>query len=294
MNFDNVFPYNQIREETIDGQAMIWYPKTYVRAIDLPDGEYKGKYAWQISQYPEEGFHVHRAFIDNEGKERDGFYLGKYEASNQNGIPGSVNGATPWVNISVSDAIAACEKLNTNAAKEEKSGWHIENCFEFWYVNLLILIELSNPDTYTIIGAGGQGSLQKCGSTNAIWRGLYEHWSNTWEIVDGCKMDGNGIVQIWNTTGKTYISTGKKLIDKGIARGSGEGYNLSDTFIPADDGQGSTFEATTSDHVWTGANTLTRLGGGWYQGAKGGSFSFSGDAVDADTRDTFGFRLAKY
>lgn len=295
INLDDTFPYNAIKDVTIDGQAMIWYPKTYVRALELPEtAQYAGKYAWQISEFPQEGFHVHRAFIDSSGKERDGFYLGKYEASNQSGVPGSIAGATPWVNINTPTAIAACKKRNTDASNDAKTGWHIENCFEYWYVSLLMLIDLGNADTYTAIGAGGQGSLQKCGSTNAVWRGLYEHWANVWEIVDGCKMDGNGIVQIWDTTGETYVSTGKKLADSGIARGSGTGYDLSDTFIPAADGKGSSFSATTSDGVWTGSNTVTYLGGGWSYGSSDGAFTFFGGDGASSSYAGLGFRLAKW
>lgn len=37
INLDDTFPYNAIKDVTIDGQAMIWYPKTYVRALELPE-----------------------------------------------------------------------------------------------------------------------------------------------------------------------------------------------------------------------------------------------------------------
>ena len=44
INLGNTFPYNAITDVTIDGQAMIWYPKTYVRALELPDkAQYDGK-----------------------------------------------------------------------------------------------------------------------------------------------------------------------------------------------------------------------------------------------------------
>lgn len=290
MNFNNIFPYNQIHEGTIDDQKMIWFPKTYVRGENLYDGQFKGKYAWQVSEYPRPFFHVHRAFIDSNGHERDGFWLGKYEASNQNGLPASVPNVLPWTNISTTDAIATAKLRNRNG----QSGWHIQNCFEYWFVSLLMMIELGTPDFYTNIGAGGQGGLQKCGSTNAVWRGLHEHWANAWEIVDGVKMDANGIVQVFDKTGEHYVSTGKKLADAGIARGSTTGVDFSDAFIPADDSQGSRFSSTLSDGCWTGTNTITLLSGSYNEGTNAGGFTFYGGWTASQSGGHVGFRLAKY
>lgn len=292
MNFNNVFPYNQIHEATIDGQRMIWFPKTYVRGENLYDGQFKGKYAWQVSEYPRPFFHVHRAFIDSNGHERPGFWLGKYEASNQNGLPASVPNVLPWVNISTTDAIATAKLRNRNG----QSGWHIQNCFEYWYVSLIMMIELGTPDFCTAIGMGGTGSLQKCGTTNAVWRDLYEHWANTWEIVNGCRTDANKVIQLWDRTGEHYVSTGKVLADAGIARGSGSGIYFSDAFLPVDDGSKSTFSGTLSDGVGIGANSIALLGGSFYEKGSAGGFTFWAGGWNQDVvgGEHVGFRLAKY
>ena len=290
MNFNNIFPYNQIHEGTIDDQKMIWFPKTYVRGENLYDGQFKGKYAWQVSEYPRPFFHVHRAFIDSNGHERDGFWLGKYEASNQNGLPASVPNVLPWTNISTTDAIATAKLRNRNG----QSGWHIQNCFEYWFVSLLMMIELGTPDFCTKIGMGGTGSLQKCGSTNAVWRGLYEHWANTWEIVDGCRTDANKVIQLWDRTGEHYVSTEKVIADAGIARGSVNGVYFSDAFLPVDDGSKSTFSGTTSDGAYAGANSITLLGGSFNEKANAGGFTFYTGWSAATKGAHVGFRLAKY
>lgn len=297
LNFNDVFPYNAIETVTRDGQKMVKYPKTYVKCIDGPDGSaYAGKRCWLISEFPKEGFHVHPAFM-NAGQELDYFLLGAYEASNNNGKPESLPDKTPWVNINTTDAIAKCLLRNTGAAGSEQYGWHIESIYEYQFVSLLMLIELGNADVQTAIGNGninGSGCV-KTGTTNAVWRGLHEHWANAWEIVDGLKTGASGQALIWDKNGNhTYCDTGKVIADKGFAKGATESYDLGDVFIPADDGSGGTYSASTGDGVWTGSNTVCYLGGGWHHGAQAGAFAFHVYSGASDSAGDLGFRLAKY
>ena len=298
LNFNNVYPYNKIEEVTVDGQKMIKFPKTYVKSGTAPDGStYAGKRVWMISEFPKDGFHVHPAFMHN-GQELDYFLLGKYEASKDaNNKPQSLAGKTPWVSITTPDAIAKCQLRNTGAAGSEQYGWHIETIYEYQLVSLLMLIELGAPDVQTLIGSGninGSGVVST-GSSNAVWRGLCDHWADAWEIVDGLKTGANSQVLIWDNLGnQTYIDTGVVVQDKGFANQQGLNYNLGDLLIPADDGSGSTFSGSTSDGVWVAANCVCYLGGSWINGAQVGAFTFYVTNAASISYTLIGFRLAKY
>ena len=297
INFDNVFPFNQIETVTRDGQEMVKYPKTYIRCFTAPDGsKYAGKRCWMLSEFAQPGFHVHPAFM-NEGQELDCFLSGAFEASNNGGKPESKSGKTPWVNISYTDAVAKCLLRNTGAPGSEQYGWHIETVYEYHFLSLLMLIEKGTPDMQTAIGSGninGSGCVAT-GSTNATWRGRHECWANAWEIVDGLKTGSSGQALIWDKNGNhVYHDTGKIIADKGFAKGSTDNYDLGDLFIPADDGEGGTYSGSTADGVWTAANCVLYLGGSWYDGARDGAFAFYSYCGASYSDSSIGFRLGKY
>ena len=298
IDFTNVFPMNKIETVTRDGQQMVKYPKTYMKKITGPAGsKYAGRPCWLLSEFPSDDSHIHPAFM-NGGKELDYFLRGSYEASNNgSGIPQSLTGKTPWVNISYTDALAACLKRNTGAAGSEQYGWHMSTFYEYEFASLLMLIEYGNPDMQSMIGSGninGSGCVAT-GSTNAVWRGLHEHWGNSWEIVDGLKTGSSGQVLIWDKLGNhEYQDTGKIVADKGFATGSTDKYDLGDVFIPADDGQGGTYSGSTGDGVWTGSNTVCYMGGSWLDGAQDGAFTFDVLSTASDSNSDIGFRLSKY
>ena len=298
LNFDDVFPYNKFEEVTRDGQAMIKIPKVYVKAgYTSPTAEMPEKYGWWISEFPQEGFHCHPAFMLN-GEELDYFLLGKYEASNDGASKAqSLSGKTPWVNITTPNAIAACLRRNTGVAGSEQYGWHLESIYEYQLISMLMLIELGTPDVQTVIGSGninGSGVVAT-GSTNAKWRGICEHWANAWEICDGFKTGASGQALIWDKNGnQTYVDTGKIVADKGFARGKGTDYDFADVFVPVDDGKGSTYSGSTADGVWTAANCVLYLGGSWAYGARDGAFTFYSYRAASYSYSDIGFRLAKY
>ena len=160
-----------------------------------------------------------------------------------------------------------------------------------------MLIEMGAPDVQSIIGSGNSSS-SACvttGTTNAVWRGIYDHWADAWEICDGLKTGASGQVLIWDKNGnQTYIDTGKVVADKGFASGSTDQYSLDELFIPSDDGSGKAFSASTADSVWTRSNTVLYLGGSWYHGAIDGLFTFNVNSGASYSSSTLGFRLAKY
>lgn len=298
LNFDDVYPYNALEVVTRDGQQMMKFPKIYVKGGTYPDtATYAGKRYWMISEFPQDGFHVHPAFM-YKGKALDYVLIGQYEASNDgSGKAQSLVGKTPWVNIDTPSARAACLKRNTGEAGSEQYGWHIETVYEYQLITLLMLIELGAPDVQSIIGSGninGSGVVAT-GSTNAVWRNFHEHWANAWEICDGLTTGASCQVLIWDKDGnQTYKGTGVVVQDKGFASKRGDGYDLDDLFIPADDGKGAAFSASTADGVWTGSNTVLYLGGSWVTGAGAGAFTFHVADAASYSHSHIGFRLAKY
>lgn len=297
LDFNNVYPYNAIETVTRDGQKMVKIPKFYVKGGLAPEGsQLAGKRVWMIAENKEDGYHCHPAFM-RAGQELDYFLIGAYEASNDgSGKPQSLPGKTPWVNINTPNAISACTKRNTGTG--EQAGWHIENVYEYQAISLLILIEIGAPDVQDIIGNGNiGGSSVTTGTTNAIWRGIHEHWANAWEICDGFKTGATGQVLIWDKNGnQAYIDTGKVVADRGFASGSTDQYSLDELFIPSDDGSGKAFSASTSNCLWeANKNCVLYLGGSWYNVNEScGLFTFSVGLSASYSGGEVGFRLAKY
>ena len=74
-------------EDGSNGQVMVWQPKFYYKTVPLKmdpitDGEgyHLRKVNYYISDEPLDGFKVHPAFLDADGNEVDGYYIGAYEA----------------------------------------------------------------------------------------------------------------------------------------------------------------------------------------------------------------------
>ena len=298
INFDNVFPYNKIQEVTVDGQKMIKFPKTYVKSGYAPEeSQYAGKRVWMISEFPQDGYHVHPAFM-HKGKELEYFLLGAYEASKgSDNKPETLAGKVPWVNISYNDAVSACKRRNTGESGSEQYGWHTMNVYEWNFVSMLMLIELGTPDVQTAIGSGNSNSSAAVttGSSNAVWRGLHEHWGNVWEITDGLQTDGNGNAMIWDNKGyETWVSTGVKIENKGFAVKEGDNFSFMDLLIPGDDRSGTTYTASTTDGLHPEVNCVLHTGGDWSHGAYCGVFDFFATFTAAGGSSHIGFRLAKY
>lgn len=297
----NVYPYDAIADATIDGQAMVWIPKFYVKYGTIPTGrENEGKKAHWISEKPLSGFHVYPAFV-KDGAEIAGFYIGAYEAYNAgSSIAGSASGKSPWVNITNPSAISVCNARNTDSTQESKRGWHLQNIYEVHAINLLQLIEWESPDAQAKVGTGNVSSSAAVatGNSNAVWRGIHEWWGNVWEHVDGLKTDANGVYQIFSNQGDgTYVSTGVTNPGEGwiteVSEANGTNFDLSDVFLPSAT-NGTESNGTYGDYHWTGKSTVLYRSGSWDYGSGCGSFTSFVYNAASGSGSNVGFRLAKY
>ena len=294
IDFNNTYPWSDIREVTIDGQAMVWIPKFYVKTGKFTSGTYTGKKFWLVSGEKLSGYHVHPAFMRN-GVEKDGFYIGKYFAwSEGSGKAGSAAGKSCWVNINQTAAKNACLARNDGSASGDKAGWHLKTIYEWAAIQLLCLIETGSPNVQSAIG---YGSAAVSGNSNAKWRGICDMWCGYWEHTDGYYTDGSNKIFIFNNTNNgSYVNTG--LTSQGgwikdVADAKGTNFDCGDIFLPQTMTSSET-DATFSDYAWSGSNCVVYTGGIANYGSQTGLFTWAVLGGASYSNSILDFRLAKY
>lgn len=288
-----------IEDVTIDSQSMVKIPKFYYKVEILPGGDQTGKKAWLVSDSPVTGFTLHPAFMDG-GVEIDQFYYGKYEATNDGGTKaGSASGVAPLVSIDFLTMQGRCTARNTGGV----AGFHMLNIHELSAVQMLCLIENGGPDVQSSIGAGNTASSAavNTGTSNAVWRGIYELWGNVQCAVDGVQWDTTNQFKVFDRLGNgTYVSTGVTASATdgwitGLHDDSGTGFDLSSAFF------GETFDGTESngtfgDYEYSPDLTEDNVcyhGGHWGYGSHAGLFGLGLGSVASFSNTNVGFRLAK-
>ena len=306
VDFNKREPWSSIQTVTIDGQEMVRIPKFYIKVGKNKDD----KKCWWVSPTPRKGYHIHPAFM-HQGQELDQFYIGAYEAYNVgDGTAGSVKDKTPWVSITFNRAQTACDARNKQGGAH--LGWHMQNYYERSAVALLCMLEIGTPDAQGKIGAGNSSSnaAVATGSSNASWRGIHEFWGNVWEWCDGFKTasDGKTILVHDNKGYGNYINTGISLPVttvngcgiNAMQDATGEGFDLSDMFIPSQvNGTASpsgAASATFRDGYWMNTGDVRALdcSGDWDSGASCGLFTFDADIAPSGSGRNVGLRLAKW
>lgn len=226
VNLSNVWPYNAIKEVTVDGQKMVRIPRIYVRSANLEEGPYKGKVAYHISPWDLYGFHVHPAFM-NKGVAAKALDLSCFEASkDSSGKPASVSTTAFWQQINRADAIAACNKRNIAGGSADQTGWH---CWDIYCQHLLarlMLIELGTTNIPT-----------KEDGTDYVYRGIHFPAGNssnpTW--LPGLGNIGDKIYLYDNSGNFQMVNTGVKAPANGwptsFSVNKGGNFDLGDVFV---------------------------------------------------------------
>jgi len=278
---------------------MVKIPKFYYKVGTLASGDQVGKKAWLVSDSPATGYALHPAFMDGE-VEIDQFWYGAYEASDDAGTAAkSISGVSPLVSIDFTAMQARCAARNTGGV----DGFHMLNIHELSAVEMLILIQNGGPDVQSTIGAGNTASSAavNTGSSNAVWRGIYEMWGNVFCAVDGIQWDTNNQIKIYDQNGNgTYVSTGvtASVTDgwtTGMHDDTGTGFDLGTSFL------GETFDSTETngsfgDYQYSPDLTEDNIcyhGGYWSSGSKAGLFYLHLIHDASYSYSYFGFRLAK-
>ncbi len=120
--------------------AFVEIPVTYVKTETLTSGPYIGKNCWWTADAPLDGFHVHPAFIGQDGKSHP-LQIASWLASNKDDVPFSEDkgyyAADYWNNVSYNDVHA--------------KGWMADgvrpyNIYDHHLLARLMLTEFGTPD----------------------------------------------------------------------------------------------------------------------------------------------------
>lgn len=293
LDFTKAWPFNKMVEQTVDGQAMVYIPKMYVKNEKLPDtATYAGKYAYLIAPDKiDDTWHVHPAFMNN-GKEMSGVQIGKYLASkDSSGKAASIKGASFWTNITRDDAHKAGLTRNVSGGTGEKTGWHMYNIYEHHLIARLMLIEYGSSNLQTLLTGSGSGMDAKYHGIEMVWGGAIYG-----ELFDGIDTLGTkGAVRIFKNDGsQTYVDTGITPCGTGwlkdVLHNKGTNYDLGDVFL-ASAADGTQANGSFGDYQWFRWRCV--FYSGWGSSAHYGPFCLSIYGA-SDSVGALGFRLAHY
>jgi len=302
-DFNNHPVWGDMGDVTVDDQAMVKIPKFYVKTGVAPAGsDQAGKKGWWVSDVDAPGFVVHPAFMDA-GVEIDQFYVGKYECCDDPDASGtkaaSLVDEAPLVSIDFPTMQDRCEARNTGGV----DGFQLWGIYHAAAIQLLALIELGTPDVQSAIAAGrvDESSAGNTGSTDAVYRGIYELWGNTRTMLDGLQLDGSHQVKIWDLDGnQNYQSTGVNTTSSNgwvvtLHDESGTDWDLSLIFLgkttTSTEGNG-----TLADYLYASDASQDNVcyhGGRWVDGSQAGLFCLNCSAVASRSHALIGGRLAK-
>lgn len=269
--------FGGIQDQMIDGQYMVKIPAFYVKRGTIAAGAYAGKKAMWVSDQPAAGFYLHPAF-KNAGADIAQFWVGKYQASQDERVVGSARAASkpgvmPMVNYPAVGLQGAC--LGRNQAGV--TGFGMFNIYQLAAIQWLVMIEMGGSDAQALIGSGNAKStvvaVDASDVATATWRGIVGLWGNVWECIDGFRLNANLQCEIWDRNGyqvwqtTTQYVTGSSYIVS-MSEAVGSGYDLRDVFAPGVLGVASD-SSYGRDIVYAGTGDVSPLYYGGY--SNGGS-----------------------
>ena len=210
LDVTDLFPWNKMEKRTVNGISMVFCPNIYVKTEVIPAGsDYAGKMAYMISEKPQDGFHIHPAFVKN----------------------GEVAGEGILWGTDILDLNAVSYNDLVTKAASHGSGFEPYNIYDHHMIARLMLIEAGSADIQTILG-GADG---KMGYT---WHGINNVWGGTstgfWFY--GLTTEGGTIHILSNKMDGTMIDTGISCSGKSgwikeCMTDKGANYDLSDVFL---------------------------------------------------------------
>ena len=313
--FDNLYPWNGMVRETVDGNEVVKIPKFWYKIEKT-----NSKLSIQIADTPRAGFNVspaHRA--RGSYPEQDYVYIGRYHSDSNYK---STSGVIPIANITRATA-------RTNQAAIG-SGYH-QLDFSLWItIWMLYLVEFANWNTQSMIGynCGNNSSKENTGSTDAMpyhtgtmqaskttygtgvqYRYIEDPWGNVLDWCDGITFGpdennnaGEGIYcfEDFENYSDSYSASGAVLV--------GRRANVSNYIQDFDQSNVSGFDwvlypgngdtASSQNQVPDGCSFNTSgvvlcVGGDYYRDANFGLFYLYGSNAASGQHGSIGVRLQK-
>lgn len=258
---------------------------TYIKTETLQSGPYAGKNCWWIADGPEEGFHVHPAFIGKDGQPHN-LQVASYIASNKSDTPYSEDKGQAysgyWNSISYNDV----------HAKGWMTGWaRPYSIYDHHFLARMMLTEFGTPDvqSQTVDGVAWTGA-------NRInYHGIYDPFGC---VSGGCWLDGlttlNGTYQVLAANGsRDMIETGISCPDISVwptncRVDQTNGINFGDLFI-ANSSNNSENSGSFADYQYLKSGYAFYLY--WNTKTRSGAFYLSNHSP-ANTIATLSWRVA--
>ena len=185
-------------------------PVTYVKTETLANGPYAGKNCWWIADGPETGFHVHPAFIGQDGQPHN-LQIASWIASNKNDIPFSEDKGNS------KDGYLNNISYNTVHAKGWMTGGaRPYNIYDHHFLARMMLTEFGTPD----VQSQTVDSVAWTGANRISYHGIHDPFGlpkyNEYYWLDGLTTL-NGTYQVLATDGSgNMVETGVSCPNTGV------------------------------------------------------------------------------
>lgn len=232
-DFDNVFPYNQMKREVIDGNVFVYVPAMFFR-IDYDENKKITGVAVSETQGSGDNWYATRPF-----------YYGAYGASSDGTVLKSVSGASRL--YSITRAVARTRSMNVG------TGYHQRDLYAGTILMFLWWIEFATKNSASVMTGCQYG--QKTGNTDTIYN--EEEGDNF--CVSGYNTSTSQMV--WHGI-EDFIGNGLEWEDgiTGNNTKGGEQYVSDDYTLYDDYSSGSKMSALSYKSPTTDGNCLEALG----------------------------------
>lgn len=313
--FDNLYPWNGMIRETVDGNEVVKIPKFWYKIEKT-----SSKLSIQIADAPRDGFNVspaHRA--RGSYPEQDYVYIGRYHSDSNYK---STSGVIPVANIT-----RATARINQAAIG---SGYY-QLDFSLWVtIWMLYLVEFANWNTQSMIGynCGNNSSKENTGSTDTMpyhtgtmqtskttygvgvqYRYIEDPWGNVLDWCDGITFGpdennnaGEGIYcfEDFADYSDSYNSANAVLVGRranvsnyiqDFDQSNINGFDW--VLYPGNGDTGSSQNQVPDGCYFVASGVVLRVGGYYYQSASRGLFYLYGYDAASYQNGYIGVRLQK-
>lgn len=336
---------NTYTEDGSNGQVMVYQPKFYYRRMplsveNLSKGQVIRHDSIIISAAKQGSFKIAPIFLDENGEELEYILLSAYEGTIANDKLASIANAKPTCNKTVAEMEAAAQARGT--------GWHITNMAAESANQMLEIVEFGSMNGQASLEAGicntsdnvntncsaltgstadlgnetgyATSTVTEINGTNTSYsdegkraisyRGVENPWGNTWHMIGGINIKGDG----QSLGGAPYICTDYNY-SPGLISSNYEslGFNLPSTygwisamaigdtkydwvFLPAECANTANSLLPVGDNLWVTAHTtenkILAVGGSYNLQENDGPFYYAADRnVAESSRPNYGARL---